>query len=576
MILLRSLLLLSIYSVIAGFCYAEDVFLPFSPVDLRIDRLAVDRSWQKLDPDQSYVRIPPVHWSMGFRRLDFAFGPSGESDSVSWRLRYMLEGIDTKWHESGGIMRLSVRFFSSNGDVVGFKDFEARATSSGWRGKVSNSLFSDRQEKVIVPEKAVALGLFLVSGGHAFVVGAMAVDDLKLKIAGQSEALFEDDFETGVRLDESGGVPRGWQRAGVRRDIMQVVRFDGPATNHALAVLDANVQSFGEWTTRIPLQDRVKAGDILELRWRELFSVGAGSKQGALYARVPPGRYIFRVRAESPLEGIVLGETFLSAEVVEPFWQSLWFIILCFLMVGGGLVLSVRLVMYRRWQRRIERLEWQEALERYRSRIARDIHDDVGAGLTRIGLLCELISREVPLGSKVALVAEEIRQTARTMTQNMSEIVCAINPHYDTVEGLAGFAGRFAQNFLEVAGIRCRLDMPIDLSGLEMSAEVRHNLFLAFKESLHNVAKHAAASAVEVSLVVDEKQLILSVKDNGCGFAADRVPCGNGLNNMTTRMSALGGTCKIISKPGGGTIVNLILPVDRFSAGGQNGRLYKG
>ena len=567
LLLKRSFLISSMIVGVAGFGYAEEVASSLPPADVRIERLAVDGLWKTLDSNQSYFRTPPVHLSLGFRRLDFSFGPYRESDAASWRIRYMLEGFDTKWYESGGSMRLSARFFNEKGDVVGFRDFEARANSSGWRGNVSDSSFRPRREKITVPDGAVDVRLFLVSGGHAFVVGAMVVDDIKVTISGGGETLFADDFEAGERLDQTDGSPRGWQRAGLRRDIMQVVLFDKPVTNHALAVLDANVQSFGEWATLIPLHDNVKSGDTLDLMWREMFSVGAGGQHSCSYARVPPGRYVFKVRAEAPLEGPALGEISLLVEVAKPFWQSLWFIALFFLAVSGGVVWSVRLVMRRRWERQIERLEWQKDLERDRTRIARDIHDDVGSSLTRIGLLSDVIAREVSPESKIALAVEEIGQTARSMTHKMSEIVWAINPHYDTVEGLAGFVGRFAQSFLEVAGIRCRLDVPLDLSGLAMSAEVRHNLFLVLKECLHNVTKHAAASVVEVSLLVDESLLVLSVKDDGRGFAVDQVSFGNGLSNMTARMSALGGSCKIISKPGGGTTVSLSLPVGQLSAG---------
>jgi signal transduction histidine kinase len=183
-----------------------------------------------------------------------------------------------------------------------------------------------------------------------------------------------------------------------------------------------------------------------------------------------------------------------------------------------------------------------------------------------MGLLGEVIEREVPPGSPAAEAAEDVGRTARVMIQRMSEIVWAVNPHYDTVEGLAGYVGRYAQGFLEMAGIRCRLDLPADLSGREMSAEVRHNLFLAFKECLHNVAKHAGASEVEVALSMDHLQLILAVKDDGRGFDMAQIRRGNGLNNMTARMAALGGACEIVSQPGGGTTVRLILPAGKLLA----------
>src|SRR4029077_12721668 len=134
---------------------------------------------------------------------------------------------------------------------------------------------------------------------------------------------------------------------------------------------------------------------------------------------------------------------------------------------------------------RLERLEWQRAIEGDRGRIARDIPDALGAGLTQITLLSELARRESPHEMEAHLV--QISDTARELTQAVDEIVWAVNPRQDTLDGLVSYICQFAQEYLKVAGILCRLDVPASLPPQPLTADVRHNLFLAVKEALNNI-----------------------------------------------------------------------------------------
>ena len=147
----------------------------------------------------------------------------------------------------------------------------------------------------------------------------------------------------------------------------------------------------------------------------------------------------------------------------------------------------------------------------------------------------------------------------------MDEIVWAVNPRHDTLESLLNYLEKFAQDFLHTADIRCRLDLPEEFPAWPLTAEVRHNLFLAFKEALNNAVRHAAASEVRVALTLETGSLALAVEDNGCGFSAgaragaastaDRFASGDGLENMRRRLARVGGHCEIHSAPGQGTKV---------------------
>jgi signal transduction histidine kinase len=256
--------------------------------------------------------------------------------------------------------------------------------------------------------------------------------------------------------------------------------------------------------------------------------------------------------------------------VLPHFWQTVLFQVFA-LASGAALVgATVLWAARRRVRRRLQQLERQRAIERERARIARDIHDDLGAGLTRISMLSRTVRTELDDKRQAAVDVDQIYTMAREMTRAMDEIVWAVNPKHDTLDSLVNYLARFAQSFLSVAAIRCRLDVPVLLPALALTAEVRHNLFLAFKESLNNAVRHAQASEVRVSLELAPGGFTLTVADNGRGFdqsqicgrneavsAGVRLAAGNGLVNMRRRMEEISGTCELDSAPGRGCRVKL-------------------
>jgi signal transduction histidine kinase len=147
----------------------------------------------------------------------------------------------------------------------------------------------------------------------------------------------------------------------------------------------------------------------------------------------------------------------------------------------------------------------------------------------------------------------------------MDEIVWAVNPQHDTLDSLASYLGNFAQDYLGSIGLRCRLDMSLQLPHWPITAEMRHNLFLAFKEALHNIVKHSGANEVSVSLVTDDNGFVISARDNGKGFDLQSLPTkpgrGNGLKNMRQRLEKIGGRCDIESSPGSGTEIKFFVSV---------------
>jgi ligand-binding sensor domain-containing protein/signal transduction histidine kinase len=301
-----------------------------------------------------------------------------------------------------------------------------------------------------------------------------------------------------------------------------------------------------------------------------------GTKRLASYNYVPPGNYSFQVIACNN-DGVWNDKgAKIDFKVLPFFWQTSWFrvsALMVLIAASGGLVwFDTR----RRMRLKLERIEHQRDIEHERARIAQDIHDDLGAHLTRITMLSESARGELDGSTQTAGDLNQIYDTARELTRSMDEIVWAVNPKHDTLESLASYLEKFAQDLLATAGIRCRLDMPVQFPEWRLTAEVRHNVFLAFKEALHNVVRHAAATEVRIFLTLKKSAFELTVADDGRGFmrdegkktadGADRFSSGNGLENMKRRLREIGGSCEIQTAPGQGTKAVFTVPLKTVAA----------
>lgn len=293
--------------------------------------------------------------------------------------------------------------------------------------------------------------------------------------------------------------------------------------------------------------------------------VDAGNKRVAEYSYIPPGNYTFHVRACNSDGVWNQAGASLALTVLPHFWQTWWFHGFATLAAIALVVAIVLFITRRRMRLKLERIEQQQALERERTRIAKDIHDHLGANLTRISLLSQSAHGGLGHPAQAAAQLERIYDTSRDLTRSMDEIVWAVNPQHDTLDSLASYLGNFAQEYLVSLNIRCRLDVPLHLPHWPITAEMRHNVFLAFKEALHNLVKHAGASEVLVALATGEAGFHLTIRDNGKGFDPDQVPPrpgrGNGLKNMRQRLEKMGGRCEIHSTPGQGTEIKFIIAV---------------
>ncbi|MCS7091227.1 MAG: two-component regulator propeller domain-containing protein [Verrucomicrobiota bacterium] len=285
-------------------------------------------------------------------------------------------------------------------------------------------------------------------------------------------------------------------------------------------------------------------------------STDAGQRRTAFYNRIPPGVYRFRVWAAGGEDDWSETPTPLLLEVVPRWWERRSIQVALVVAVTALVTLGVWRWERQRSRRRMEQLRWQRAMDLERQRIARDIHDDLGSGLTEIILLSDTLREESHGLPQIRRWAEDIAACARRLTRAMDEVVWANNPRHDSLESFLTYLNRFAQELLNRAGIRCRWDVPLEVPSLPLSAETRHHLYLACKEALHNVIKHAGASEVWIRFRQNHSSFELTIEDDGRGFdLADLASPGNGLRHMQQRLTDIGGVCRIDSQPGQGTRV---------------------
>ncbi len=298
--------------------------------------------------------------------------------------------------------------------------------------------------------------------------------------------------------------------------------------------------------------------------WVELRRSEAGQRPSARYSRVPPGRYSFFVTACNE-DGVwnEIGAR-LNIVVQPPFWRTRWFVGLSGLIFLGLVAGTVHFFSTQKLQRQLAVIKQREAVEKERTRIARDLHDQLGASLAQMALLSELAEEEKDSPAKVEAHARQISQTARETARALDEIVWATNPAYDTLEGLAGYTCRYAQEYLASSGLHLRIEMPTSLPVIQIPPEVRHNVFLAVKEAITNVVKHAHATEVCLRLELFADRFVLQVLDNGRGLPPDAESRGrNGLRNMRKRMENIGGKFALTSTHDSGTAARFEVPIDQ-------------
>jgi signal transduction histidine kinase len=274
------------------------------------------------------------------------------------------------------------------------------------------------------------------------------------------------------------------------------------------------------------------------------------SQSDISFINLSPGHYHLKIRSiflngkYQPLES----DYFFA--IRSPWWKSWWFVCVEFVAALSVIITFFRLYYRNKLQKQLISLEKKQAIEKERTRIATDMHDDMGAGLSRIKVLSETIKFENQKGIVNPTLLQKISAYSEEMMDKMGEIVWALNQRNDSMNDLLGYTRAYAVDYLTTHGIDCAFHAPAEHQEIFVSGEMRRNIFLSVKEVLHNVVKHAGATNVDIMVTVN-KELCIRIHDNGKGIdLQNKRKFGNGVNNIMKRMKEVGGFAEFKNENG--------------------------
>ena len=241
------------------------------------------------------------------------------------------------------------------------------------------------------------------------------------------------------------------------------------------------------------------------------------------------------------------------------FWQTAWFQITVLSLLGSLILFSLQLMAQLALHRK-ERL----LLQQERTRIAREIHDDIGSKMTQLVLHGEVAQRDLPEGSTTQLQLSEICDESRSVLAAMDEILWAVNPQRDTLRDFASYVCKYAEEFLKLTNIQCLFEVSPGLPAVAFNLALRRSLLMAIKETINNAVKYSEATELRLQIRWESGVLHVVVQDNGKGFDPKAVNTErHGMTNMKQRMSELGGSCQVLSEPGKGCRIEFSIPLKR-------------
>lgn len=454
------------------------------------------------------------------------------------------------------------------------------------------------------PSNPFSLPLSRASDLLSFNARASALQ--RIKVAGQiihvrNGEYFLLDGQTGIRV-RAGQTPSlragdlveavGFLQAGGPSPVLQEAqtRFLGRAPlPEPVQLVETNLLAPGHDSTLVQTEATllnntlVEDGRIMELqngiyRFAAVFkahqskmilnyAIGTRLQLAGVYVSENPA---LAGATSYPFE-ILLNDTREVKVLQRPAWWTVTRALAVAAVLAGSL--AIAFIWIHMLQRKVEQrtkqlqkeIETRQLAEQYRFmeqeriRVARDLHDELGAGLTEVGILGALAKNPAVESGERQQYLAQLTESADTLVTSLDEIVWAINPQYDSLESLAGYYTLFAQRFLNLAGIACRLRVAESITQHPLNSKLRHGIFLAFKEALNNVVRHSGATEVEIKIEHVNDQLAISIRDNGKGLAANPSLGKDGLSGMSERLRQLGGECRIESNSGRGTLVEFRL-----------------
>ena len=322
--------------------------------------------------------------------------------------------------------------------------------------------------------------------------------------------------------------------------------------------------SVGENTTQIDFVALgFSHGEELRYQYRLEGADDAWSKPSTQrtvnYASLASGSYRFLVRAVNSDAMVSDTPASLTFTVLPPIWWRWWFITL--------VALAVAACAYMLHRVRVARL--MEVVQ-MRTGIATDLHDDIGANLTRIAILSEVARRQQPLGDADRPVDQSLSSIARIARESvagMSDIVWAISPDRDNLGDLVRKMREHVEEVFAVRNLGVLFNPPAAGLPLKLDSSLRRDFYLIFKEAVNNAARHSGCSKIAVDFRADRAHLCLAVTDDGSGFDVASESDGHGLVSMRQRAKRLGTTLEVDSRVGHGTTITLTIVIEAGSSG---------
>lgn len=265
------------------------------------------------------------------------------------------------------------------------------------------------------------------------------------------------------------------------------------------------------------------------------------------YNKLQPGKYVLVIKASNS-DDTWSDSQKIFITILPPFWKTWWFYLLIALALISSIIIITRYISYNNLKEKIRELEKQKALEVERTRISREMHDDIGAGLTQIVLMSEAAKRDNP--KQKAL--DEIATTSRQLVGNISEIIWSLKPENKSLEQLIVYTRELLYKMLEVSGMNYSIDFPEKVENILLNSKQTRNILLVSKEIVHNCIKHSKATTISIQGIIENHDLKMEINDNGQGFDPTIIYPGNGLKNIKHRINEIGGDLQIESNPGDG------------------------
>ena len=277
--------------------------------------------------------------------------------------------------------------------------------------------------------------------------------------------------------------------------------------------------------------------------------IDAGNRNYVAYTNLPPGRYVFKVKAAQQLNDNS-PVTQLTIIIDPPFWRTAWFVILCVGVLAG--------LLYAIYRYRINQLL---RLQQVRDRIATDLHDDIGTTLTNISILSELSKKKLGQKEDAGTFLDRIAEEVHNSSQALDDIVWSINTKNDTLEQTVARMRRYAAEVFDAANISYSLELEEQFERYKLNMEQRRDCFLIFKEAINNIYKHANAKRVQIKVWIEKGHLHMNIQDDGKGFDTNTVTHRNGIKNIRNRIEKWKGHVTLKSIAGKGTVMQVNFPL---------------